>query len=237
MNFELWLEKHESKGKHIAKIDIFDFDDTIFKAPTKRQAQNGIARYNSKYIALPDVDMISNHSNYWMHPCSLEPPVVPSPCPFHMLNHQVAQEFNRSSRDPKRLTVVMTGRPPTLRKQVERILGDFKMKPDRLLLMPRTGKTADAKVKHLQDMLDELPHVMDVEMWDDRGPKKAKLMGKEGENHVKIFKDFLEKVHGKRQAEDLAWLLKYKVNEIDPRDDIVDELMAMHPDFGGRKKK
>ncbi len=237
MKFELWLAEHECKNGHKNKIDIFDFDDTLFNAPTKEQAKCSIHRHNTELglKGLPGIELISKHSDYWNHPMSLEPPVVPLPCPHRLLNQPVAREFYTSSRDPKRLTIIMTGRPPHLKQQVTRILDDFKMKPERLHLMPKSGYTIDNKIDSIQELLDELPHIMDIEMWDDRGPQKAKLTGDPYENHIKIFKDFLKSVHDSRQDKDKTHSLKFKVNEIDPRDEIIPELMQKHPD--NKKKK
>lgn len=236
MKFELWLTENERSNGHKNKIDIFDFDDTLFHAPTKEQAKRIMGRHNSELglHELPAMELISKYADYWTHPMSLEPPVVPSPCPHRLLNHPVAREFYASSRDPRRLTVIMTGRPPSLKKQLTRILDDFKMKPEQLYMMPMAGLVVDNKLGHIQDLLDELPHIMDIEMWDDRGPKKAKLAEDPLENHIKIFKDFLQSIHDDRQGKDQVHSLKFKVNEISPRDEIIPELMKQGSD---RKKK
>lgn len=237
MKFELWLSENERSNGHKNKIDIFDFDDTLFHAPTKEQARCVMNRHNAELglHELPGMELISRYANYWSHPMSLEPPVVPSPCPHRLLNQPIAREFYKSSRDPKRLTIIMTGRPPHLKQQLTRILDDFKMKPERLHMMPMAGYTIDNKLDHLRNLLDELPHIMDVEMWDDRGPKKAKLTGDPLENHIKIFKDFLQSIHDERQNKDKTHSLKFKVNEILPRDEIIPELMRKHPDHGKKK--
>ena len=236
MSFGMWLEEHEKKNHHIKKIDIFDFDDTLVFSPTRDQARNIIDQHNAHALFADLLDELAddlNHkSGYWYMSQSLEPPIVPTPAPFRMLNKPVVRDFFSSARDPKRLTVVMTGRPPHLEKQVRRILDDFRLKPDRLMLMPKQGHTVDHKCQCIQNMLDELPQVMDIEVWDDRGPKKSKLMGKPEENHIKMFKDLLEKIHKTRTAKHPAYILKYKVNEIDPRDEIVYELMRKNPKYG-----
>ena len=236
MKFELWLSENERSNGHKSKIDIFDFDDTLFHAPTKEQALRITDRHNAELALheLPGMALISKYADYWNHPISLEPPVVPSPCPHRLLNQPIAREFYASSRDPKRLTIIMTGRPPHLKQQLTRILDDFKMKPERLHMMPLAGHTVDNKLAHIRDLLEELPHIMDVEMWDDRGPKKAKLTGDPLENHIKIFKDFLQSVHDDRQGKDTTQSLKFKVNEISPRDEIIPELMKKKSD---REKK
>lgn len=130
----------------------------------------------------------------------------------------------------------MTGRPPRLGQHVKRILDDFKMQPDRLYLMPEKGKTVDNKVQHIANLLDEFPHVQEIEMWDDRGPIKAKLTGDPEENHCKAFKQFLNTCKELREKEDSAWTLKFKVNQIPPRDDeAVFELEKRHPNSERKK--
>lgn len=217
--FEDWMMSEEKSNSNKIKIDIFDFDDTLIWVPSPNKAKSIIEKYNlnAKANGKKEVKQISV-SGYWYAPESMEPPIIPDPCPCVMLNQKIAQEFYASQRDPRRLTVVMTGRPPHLRKHLDRILDDFKMKPERVYMMPEEGFVLDSKIQHIAKLLDEFPQVTEIEMWDDKGPTMAKLTGKSHYNHVAEFKKFLSICRNKRQKRDDCWTLKFKVNEVPPRD-------------------
>lgn len=220
--FKDWVITEEKQKHQIQKIDIFDFDGTIFNSPSYTKALNIINRYNTKAIMnrIEEIKMVSK-GDYPDAPQSLEPPVVPSPAPCALLNQQVAMEFYHSKRDPTRLTVVMTGRPPHLKKQVVRILNDFKMYPDRIYLMPVEGGTVNSKIQHIAKLLDEYSNVVEIEIWDDRGPTYAKLKGCPKSNHIGEFRKFLTIYKNKRQRREPAWDLKTKFNEIHTTDKYV----------------
>ncbi len=229
--FENWL-LNEEKG-NISKIDIFDFDSTLVFMPEASIGKATIERYNVLRRSLGEEEIPSvGQGKYWQQPETLLPPIVPDPAPISMLNHEVAKEFYASSRDPKRLTVVMTGRGPKLEEHVRRILSDYGMHPDRLYLMPEPGRTVDHKKKHLKSLLDEFKHVREIEMWDDRGPARAVLMGNPNENHVKEFKKFFQRLSEQRCFGDRTYELKYKVNEVPPHESTTLGLMQKHPKFG-----
>ena len=232
--FKNWFITEEAHKNNIKKIDVFDFDGTLIYSPNPNQAKKIIARHNAK----AETEVVMNYDNYWENPKSLSPPIVPEPTPFIMLNQKTSMEFYNSQRDPSRLTVVMTGRGKEFRPQVKRILDDFKMKPDRLYLMPNGQPTVDAKIEHIAKLLDEFPHVQEIEIWDDKGPTRAKLMGKPSENHIAEFKKFLNICKIKRERRDPTWGLKIKVNEIPFRDkEAAMEAARLNPDFGKRSSE
>lgn len=204
---------------HIHKIDIFDFDNTLVFTPTLDELKDMLARYNFHAVnSGKDPINFNFNEKYWYDPRSMEPPIIPSPTPCAMLNQPIAKLFYASQRNPQILTIVMTGRPPSLKTQLERILDDFKMKPDRIYMMPdNKNGTINNKLKHLAELVDEFPRVLDIEMWDDRGPIVAKEKDDPSENHVGEFKKFLSLCHVKRQRRNQDWVLKFKVNEIPPR--------------------
>lgn len=217
--FKNWVVNEEARKESIVKIDIFDFDDTLVYTPNDEKGQEILTRYNIQAQMKGKPEITLDNDFYWYSAASLEPPIVPNPTPCIMLNQKVAHEFYDSARDPKRLTVVLTGRPKHLKLQVKRILDDFKLKPNRLYLVPADNKTLDNKIKKIAELLDEFDHVEEIEMWEDRGATKAKLTGDPKENHVKEFKKFLSICRDKRNFKNESWKLKFKVNEIPPRDD------------------
>ena len=237
--FKDWFITEETHKHNIKKIDIFDFDDTLVYSPCPNQAKKILAKHNAKTGEKVKINFDPN--SYWENPKSLEPPIVPKPTPFIMLNHKVSVDYFNSQRDPQRLTVVMTGRSKPLRPQVKRILDDFNMHPDRLYLMSNEKPTVDSKIEQIAQLLDEFPHVQEIEIWDDKGPTRAKLIGNPMDNHLAEFKKFLNICKIKRERRDSAWGLKIKVNEVPLRDkEAAMELAHQHPDFGkspSEKKK
>lgn len=236
MTFKDWLMT-ENNNSHIKKIDIFDFDDTLFKSPSEAQFKATMDAYNTWAGLNGKEQLPAITGKYWHHPMSLSHPIVPEPTPIKMAMADTLPHFFASARDPQILTVVMTGRPHNFKPHVERILKDLSLKPDRLYTMDAAGKTHEKKIAKLKELIDEFPHVEDLEMWDDRGPKKAQLTGDPLENHIKLFRDFFTNIHEKRQKKHSAYKLKFKLNEIPPRDDLVEELKKKHPKYGKKKDK
>ena len=229
MQFRKWLKSDNVvRNKHIEKIDIFDFDDTLVLVPSEDEARTLLHKYNlwadanNKPLAKKWTGL------YWDHAASLKPPIFMDPAPTSMLNKEVISKFYESKRDKKRHTVIMTGRPDTLHNELNRILKDLNLVPDELIMVDIVGETMSLKLKALDKLLKEHPHVKEIEMWDDRGSKKAQLTGNPEENHVKAFKDFLTKENNARQNKDRAYFLKFKVNEIPVREDRVEELKRLN---------
>jgi len=180
------------------KLYIFDFDYTLFNPPDKADA---------KYILNREVS-----NSYWSEEYSLEPPLVPVPAPIKMLNHEIAREFFNAKKDHNNLIIVLTGRPEKLNKQVKRILDDYKIHPDKLYLCTMTNTVLN-KINIISDLLDEHTDVEEVHMFDDRGPKKAKLTEDPTENHIKEFKEFFKILNIFRRASNSPEI-KIKINEV-----------------------
>jgi len=237
--FRRYFVTEETRKENIVKIDIFDFDDTLVYTPTEDKAARIIARYNHKAQDQGKRQFkLKEDEYYWYNPQSLEPPVVPKPTPCAMLNQKVAQEFYASQRDPSCLTVLLTGRPPELRKHIQRVLDDFKLKPDRFYLMLKGHQVMRKKVDRIAKLLDEFPQIEEIALWDDKGPDRAKLIGNPDENHIADFRRFLNICKAKRERRDPNWKLKIKVNEVPPRDEeSVKLLLQQNPDYGNAEKK
>jgi len=232
--FKDWLVQEETHKNNIIKVDVFDFDDTLVFTPSAKKAKDILHKHNVK-AAIEGTDMIrplDGHCFYYAYQ-SLEPPLVPEPCPCSMLNQGVAQQFYASAGDPRRMTVILTGRPPHLEKHIRRILGDFKMEPNRLVTVPVTSSTLPKKIEVIARLLDEFPSTEEVEMWDDRGPLKAKLYNKPEENHISEFRKFLTTFNSYRGEKPI----KFKINEVPPRDVTASQLFQQYATQVGKEQK
>lgn len=226
--FKNYVFLEEAKKQNILKIDFFDFDDTIFYSPNEEDADAAIRKYNKLAEEKNHPPYQLSNEFYWSNPQSLEPPIVPNPAPCALLNQKIAHEFYRSQNDPTTLTVLITGRPPKLKTQVERILDDFKLVPDRFYLTPENEETLRFKIRKIAKILDEFPNVEKVELWDDRGPQKSKILEDPKENHIGEFKKFLNICKEKRTFRNPEWKLKIKVNEIPIRNQkTIDSLIRL----------
>lgn len=226
MRFREWMIVEESNG-HINKIDIFDFDDTLVLVPSPEEATLLLNKYNIWADANNKPKAKRWTGLYWDHPLSLKPPIFMDPAPTSMLNKDVASKFYESKRDKKRHTVILTGRSNTLKPELTRVLKDLNIMPDELIMVDPVGDTVELKIKAIEGLLKKFPHVTEIEMWEDRGAGKAKIMQNPKENHVKEFKDFLAKENNARQKKDRAYFLKFKVNEIPVREDRIEELKRL----------
>lgn len=150
---------------------------------------------------------------YWLHQSSLEHPVIPSPCPLDMLNFEINREFLNVKRDHTNFVIVMTGRPTKLEDNVKRILDEFLLKPDRICCMPYHGNTIINKLKEIKKIMEEFPDVKEYEIWDDRGPTKAKLLDDPDVNHISLFRKFFNSINSHLPEEEK---IKVKINEVLP---------------------
>ena len=218
--FKNWLVQEETHKNNILKLDIFDFDDTLVHTPSPEKAKELLHQYNIQ-AAINGNQFIQHMGGpaYWYTYQSLEPPLVPKPCPCKMLNQGIAGKFYTSARNPRCFTTVLTGRPPHLEPQVRRILDDFKMDPNRLMMVPASARTLAKKMEMIADLLDEFPNIEEIELWDDKGPLKARASGQPDLNHISEFKKMLGLFNNYRNG-----ALKFKVNEVPPVDGAVDFL-------------
>ena len=117
------------------KLDVFDFDDTLFKTPVntpenqrKYEEATGlpwvIDKQRARFLSKKLGRHVGMRRGWWGRKETLEPPLVPDPAPEEMFNPKVCEAFLESKRDPETITMMMTGRYLGLSSHVLRILGD-----------------------------------------------------------------------------------------------------------------
>jgi len=159
------------------KLDVFDFDGTLVNTPTPTEENNAIWKEK----------VGKNWEGGWFgNPDSLnmdvfDMPTIPS----------VISDYRKSASDPSALTIMLTGRIPSVGKYVKAILDAKGLKFDDYLYNTG-GATEDNKIKHMEMILKYNPNIREVTQWDDRDP------------HIPIFqawgdemieKGFLDKFH------------------------------------------
>lgn len=121
-----------------SKLDVFDFDGTIFNSPTEseenklkyekatgipwvidKQMSHKLTQKHGKYIGM--------RRGWWGRAETLEPPLVPSPVPQEWFHKEVCKAFENSLSSPECRTMIITGRYRGLKHQVFRILNESKL--------------------------------------------------------------------------------------------------------------
>ena len=114
------------------RIDVFDFDGTIFNSPVDSRENHEIYEKATGIPWLIDKELsrkltkehgkfIPMRRGWWGRPETLEPPLVPVPAPKELFNKDVCKAFFESKKDPDALTMILTGRHAGLKGQVLRI--------------------------------------------------------------------------------------------------------------------
>lgn len=114
------------------KLDIFDFDGTLFRSPEDTpenrkiyESHTGIPwvidKEMSKKLSQKHGRFIGMRRGWWGRRETLEPPLVPVPAPQSNFVPETCEALQKSRKNPEALTVVMTGRYKELRNQVLRI--------------------------------------------------------------------------------------------------------------------
>ena len=198
------------------KLEIFDFDGTLVFTPL--DSEENIKLYEDttglpwKITKRMAYDLTIEHGRpigprrgWWGRPETLQPPLVPDPCPESLLNKPVFERWKESKENPDVLTILMTGRHQGLRDCVFRILDqlnilDVQYTPEApkgkqyreadskavVYLMGQDGpKGGNSRKPHetfpwkmwvIEQFLD-LHKSKEVEMWEDR------------DSHVKMFSE------------------------------------------------
>jgi len=163
------------------KLDVFDFDGTLVNTPLPDDANKSIWKaatgkeWEGGWFSNPD------SLNFKV----FEMPTIPS----------VISDYKKSSSDPSALTIMLTGRIPSVGKYVKAILDDKSLKFDDYLFNDG-GATEDNKIKHMEMILKYNPNIREVTLWDDRTP------------HIPIFQAW-----GDDMVEQ-GYLDSFKVNHI-----------------------
>ena len=118
------------------KLHIFDFDGTLVRTPTN--TPENVKKYE-KATGLPWVidknlsrELSKKHGRHigmrrgWFgRRETLEPPLVPDPCPQNLAITEVVDQFLASKKNPETHTLIVTGRHAGLKSHVLRICGDL----------------------------------------------------------------------------------------------------------------
>ena len=117
------------------KLDVFDFDGTLFRNPldTAENRQFFEQKTGLPWIINKDMsrELTRKHKKYigvrkgWYgRPETLMPPLVPMPAPTDMFIKETVEAFHKSKADKDSLTLLMTGRHAGIQAQVLRIADD-----------------------------------------------------------------------------------------------------------------
>jgi hypothetical protein len=164
-------------NEKIIKISVFDFDGTLISTELP---ETGKIKYKEK------TGLDWPHIGWWGKPESLDVNIFD--------NELIEETFNFYKREFQRentLCIMMTGRRTVLSKEVELILEKHNLKFHRYYYNTG-GETFSCKIKTLDKLLEEFPHVEEVELFEDR-PEHVemfeswgKIIGAEVKvNHIK----------------------------------------------------
>lgn len=191
-------------NKIYKKLYIFDFDDTLVFTPHPDEG---------KKIYFRETGEEWKHGGFWWNnPRSLKPPIVPNPAPITLLNQSVAREANNAIRERTAYVVVMTGRHEKLREDVSRILYDYGIEPDNLYLTPPDERTLSFKLRKIKDLISRFPNLEEVHIWDDKGPKKGRLLENQNENHIDSFRKLGDTITEIKESNGIEF--KFKAHEV-----------------------
>src|SRR5574343_68294 len=161
--------------RHITKINIFDFDGTIFNSPVP----NGKI-WDSKTFGRLMADSSRGGLGWFQHTITLDNKYIKdSTC-----NEEVVAAVRKSMADPSCATILLTGRDTSFSNRIRDILSsnglvfdDFGFKPE-----PKVGEiretTMNFKKRFIKEMIEKYG-ANKVEMWEDR------------QKHVITFREYL----------------------------------------------
>lgn len=135
----------------LTRLVVFDFDQTLFWSPLPPEGN-------------------TNQSDWWRSARSLSPPHVPEEPSAKHWNKAVVAAAKKSLADSKAYTVLLTGRKDAytdLKRRVHDLIKQAGLKFDRVFLNPTTGPNAQWKADAVTELLNTLPDVTEVEVWDD----------------------------------------------------------------------
>ena len=118
------------------KLDVFDFDNTLVTTPAntlenqeKYEKATGIPwlidKNMSRELTKKHGCFVPIRRGWYGRKETLEPPLVPDPCPHNFAIRDVVDQLIESKNREDTYTIIMTGRHAGLRNQVLRICGDL----------------------------------------------------------------------------------------------------------------
>lgn len=166
---EFRLVPHDVKAG-ITRLVVFDFDQTLFWSPLPPEG-------------------LTNVADWWRSARSLSPPNVPEEPGEKHWNKSVVAAAKKSLADSKAYTVLLTGRKDAytdLKRRVHDLIKQAGLRFDRVFLNPTTGPNAQWKADAVTELLNTLPDVTEVEVWDDDSAN-IDAIGKAAEAHKVRF--------------------------------------------------
>lgn len=141
------------------KIEVFDFDGTLFRNPmdtpenrARYETATGIPwhidKQKSQELTRKLGYFVPMRKGWYGKAETLEPPLVPDPVPKEMFIQSVCDRFLESKSNPDVLTVLMTGRHAGIAKSVLRICDS-----GGLLTVEKTKKKDGTTFYHLTESL------------------------------------------------------------------------------------
>ena len=145
----------------ITKINLFDFDGTIFNSPEPNVKLWGNKMYG-KLMAPPK----SGGLGWFQNVVTLQPKYI-SNCTF---NDDVVDAVKKSMVDEHALTVMLTGRTDNYASLVKNILSKVGLVFDEygFKSLNDSGSTFDFKERFIKDLLLANHDVSNMQIWEDR---------------------------------------------------------------------
>lgn len=127
-------------------VYIFDFDDTIIRSPRPQDA--------------------SPTSSWWRSPESLKQPHIKSDSAWSVALPRTYDRVIEAAGSCDSIVVVLTGRPPTLAKEVSDVISWLELPVD--VVMAVGSPIVDNKLAVIWKLLNQDEEIPYMEIWDDR---------------------------------------------------------------------
>jgi hypothetical protein len=132
----------------IKKLQIFDFDETLFRVPS----------YTDRFKAEKQGLSFPDPYTYYDHPISLNPAENNI-----QLIGPVYDEWKKGKLDPECMQILITHRVEAVRPEVMDLLEDRQIEFDEYFFLGRASK----KTETLKKILPTLPELIDIEVYED----------------------------------------------------------------------
>mmetsp|Transcript_23712 Transcript_23712/g.40835 ORF Transcript_23712/g.40835 Transcript_23712/m.40835 type:complete len:251 (-) Transcript_23712:83-835(-) len=138
--------------KEVLVLNVFDFDGTLFLTPVPESAKPDYLKVRGERWP---------YKGWWHRHESLLPPLKVFPGP-------ALDDFHQRVGQPNTLTIMATGRRHHFSHIVNHIMEAAGVKPHRSYLNHTPFDTLDYKFSLIEDLLEELPKLQRIELWEDR---------------------------------------------------------------------